>query len=200
MKPLKSEFKNYVDFSDNIPDSKINPHIEAAYKYSIRPFFLYKDDPTKDLGKAIYELATDMPSLLPELMTFYNEYVKEWWILLAFKRFIVNHGLNVTQFGYTKLTDPERTFEPVTDLDRSKVLKQLQDDINVVESNMTAYLSGIDYTLDGNPFKSQDCKNKTKHFGISAIGYAKKKGCGGCNGRTTTTQVDTSDYFPDDYS
>jgi hypothetical protein len=199
MKPLKSEFKLYVDFSDNISDSKINPHIEAGYKYHVRPFFLNREDTSTDLGKAIYDMPDSDPSLTPELYDFYQNYVKEWWVLVAYKRFIVNHGLNVTQFGYTKLTDPERTFEPVTDQDRSKILKQLQSDINIVESNMTAFLSSVSWTLDGTVYKQINCARKTKNFGINAVGFTKKKGCGDCGTINTTTQVDTTDYFPDDY-
>ncbi|HYH14012.1 MAG TPA: hypothetical protein VD794_02260 [Flavisolibacter sp.] len=197
MRPLKSEFKNYVDFTDHVPDSKINPHIENTLKYHIRPFFLNKDDEEKDLGRALDLLSDEEPSLTPELLAFYNSHVKEWWILLAFKRFIVNHGLNVTQFGYTKLTDPERTFEPASDLDRSKILKMLQNDINVVEANIRSYLSDINWTLDGTIFSTGTCKKTSPSFGINAIGRPKKKGCGDCyNGKK---QVDTSDYFPDDY-
>lgn len=199
MKPLKSEFKTYVDFTDNISDVKINPHIEAAFKYSIRPVFLNREDPETDLGKAIYDLPSTFPSLTPQLYDFYQNYVKEWWILLAFKRFIVNHGLNVTQFGYTKLTDPERTFEPATDLDRSKVLKQLQDDINVISGNVTAYLTEVNWTLDGTEFKKVSCQ-KIKSFGISAIGVTKKSGCGECNTSSESLQQKIEDYFPDDYS
>lgn len=123
MKPTKSDFPAFVNFSLNIEDRLINPHIEDAYKFDVKP----KLD---SLASDIYAYDQNLTTK-PELKTFFDDYVLQWWVLLAYKRFIQSHGRNVTQFGYTKTKDPQGTFEQLDPNERSVILKQLEHDYNV---------------------------------------------------------------------
>lgn len=123
MKPTKSDFPAFVNFSLNIDDKYINLHIEDAYKYDIKP----KLDA---LATDIYEYNQDTDTK-PQLKAFFNDYILQWWVLLAYKRFIQNHGRNVTQFGYTKTRDPQGTFDQLDGEERAVILRQIISDASV---------------------------------------------------------------------
>jgi hypothetical protein len=156
MKPLKSDFKNFVPFNMNIADDKINPYINDAFKFDIRP---------KLEGLADDILAysgTDRP----QLKTFYDNYILHWWVLLAYKRFLEIHGLNVTQFGITKTKDPGGTFEQLSRDDRAIILKQYKSDAATLEQ----LVYSLDWKFDNVQYrKSTDCKGPISDFGINAI-------------------------------
>src|SRR6187549_224237 len=123
MKPTKSDFPEFVNFSLNIEDRLINPLIEDAYKYDVRP----KLD---SLAVDIYDYDTTTETK-PELEAFFENFILQWWILLAYKRFIQNHGRNVTQYGYTKTKDPQGTFDQLDGEERAVILRQLASDAGV---------------------------------------------------------------------
>lgn len=202
MRPLKSEFQNYVQFTVNIEDRIINYHVEDAFYYEIKPKLGYPTDSAKDIGLVIYNLATD-DITKPELKAFFDNYVKRYWVLLAFKRFLQNHGRNVTQFGYTKLRDPEGTFDQVDGEERAVYLKQLQHDINITETNLFVELNTKRWTFDSFTYGQTSVNPPKKKFGISAVGGRKQRS--GCNPYremyTPLPGSDTNeDYDDDDYA
>jgi hypothetical protein len=156
MKPLKSDFSSFVPFNPNIPDNKINPYINDAFKFDIRP---------KLEGLADDILAYDGTDR-PELKAFYEGYILHWWVLLAYKRFLELHGLNVTQYGITKTKDPGGTFEQLSRDDRAIILKQYKSDAATLEQ----LVYSIDWKFDNMKYrKSTDCKGPVTDFGINAI-------------------------------
>jgi hypothetical protein len=68
----------------------------------------------------------------PELEDFFNDFVLQWWILVAYRRFLQTHGRNVTQFGYTKTKDPSGTFDQLDGDERAVIFKQLTHDAAVL--------------------------------------------------------------------
>ena len=176
MKPLKTQFSAFVQWSNNIEDRIINFHIDDAFYYVIRGKLGYQPDRDKDLGLEIsnYEPTSDDQT---ELFAFFNGYILRWWVLIAYKRFLENHGRNVTQFGYTTPKDPEGTFDPVDEIGRAVYLRRLQADINVAETDIFLELHKVQWTFDGFQYLHESFINKhqrRKDFGIRAIGHQKQ--------------------------
>ncbi len=162
MLPLKSQFKDFVQFTENIEDRILNFHINDAFVYTIKPLMGVLADDIKSYDADI--------ETKPELKAFFDDYVLRWWVLLAYQRFLQNHGRNVTQFGYTQLRDPQGTFEPVDAQGRAVYLKQLINDTNVSQTlvfNETWTFDDVSYRKPGT---ETDCGNVArKSFGISSI-------------------------------
>lgn len=169
MQPLKTEFPDFVQFSQNIDARLLDFQIKQAYTKDLKPKF-------GDVLIAIYENAdVDLATFItnePELGTFYRDFVLEYWILVSYKRFIAAHGLNVTQFGLTKTADPEGTFEQATGDERAVMLRQIAHDISVCETEIFKKLKEVEWTFDGEVYEIPDAKRITnkKSFGIHAIG------------------------------
>ncbi len=160
MKPTKSDFPAFVNFSLNIEDRLINIHIEDAFKYDVRP----KLDV---LATDIYAYDITL-NTKPQLKTFFDDYILQWWILLAYKRFIQNHGRNVTQFGYTKTKDPQGTFDQLDANERVVIMKQLEHDYNVCFN----YILQQTWTFDTIVYRKPggNCSTpKTGGYGINAL-------------------------------
>lgn len=158
MKPQKSDFPTFVQFSMNIEDRLINPHIEDAYKFDVRPQL-------ETLAVDIYNYDGSL-STKPELKTFFQNYILNWWVLLAYKRFIAVHGKNITQFGFTQLKDPQGTFDQLEAADRAVFLKQITSDAAVCLN----YALQQDWTFDTVIYrKPGGCHNRISTFGINAL-------------------------------
>jgi hypothetical protein len=160
MKPLKSDFPTFVQFSLNIEDRLINPHIEDAYKFDVRPQM-------ESLAVDIYNYdASVLPLTKPELKAFFDSYVLEWWIRLAYKRFIAVHGFNVTQFGFTQTKDPGGTFDQLESKERAVMLKQITSDASVCFN----YALQQTWTFDTIVYrKPGGCGPRVSNFGINAL-------------------------------
>lgn len=130
---------NLVKFSSNILEDQLTPYIYAAQEYDLAP----------RLGESLY---LDVEGLIagtiadrPELLAFVDSKVKRFLVLAAYRRFMSVHGLNVTQFGFTKTSDPQGTFEQAAASDRAIVLRQTDADGNVALLKMTSTA----FTFDG---------------------------------------------------
>lgn len=158
MKPKKSDFPTFVQFSMNIEDRLINPHIEDAYKFDVRPQL-------ETLAVDIYSYDSSLTTK-PELKTFFQDYILEWWIRLAYKRFIAVHGKNVTQFGFTSTKDPQGTFDQLEAADRSVILKQITSDA----ATCLNYALQQTWTFDTVTYrKPGGCRDRKSDFGINVL-------------------------------
>lgn len=158
MKPKKSDFPAFVNLPLNIEDKYINIHIEDAFKYDVRP----KLD---TLATDIYNYSGEDK---PELEEFFQDYVLQWWILVAYRRFLQTHGRNITQFGYTKTKDPQGTYDQLDSEERAVILKQLTHDAAVLYN----YILQQDWTFDGSTYRKRggNCGTKsTGGYGINAL-------------------------------
>ncbi len=158
MKPTKADFPAFVQFSLNIEDRLINPHIEDAYKFDVRPQL-------ESLAVDIYNYDS-LSGTKPQLKTFYENYIMEWWIRLAYKRFIAVHGKNVTQFGFTQTKDPGGTFDQLEAADRAVILKQITSDAAVLLN----YALQQEWIFDTITYrKPGGCRDRVSSFGINAL-------------------------------
>lgn len=161
MKPQKSDFPGYVTFTQNISDKNIDPHINDAYKFTVKPRL-------NTLAIDILALKPEDYASRPQLKTFYDDFVVHWWVLLSVKRFLQIHGYNLTQFGMTKIKDPQGTFEQMSPSERVVQIKQLESDADVLYTNLLNETWEFDSTVYRKP--SQDC-GPARSFtgGISGI-------------------------------
>lgn len=163
MKPQKSDFGTFLPFTMNIDDKSINPFINDAYKFDVKP----------RLGTLAVDIFNYQGTARPQLRTFYDNFILHWWVLLSVKRFLQVHGHNITQYGYTKLRDPDGTFDQLTLSERSIILKQLQSDADI----LYGYALGETWTFDGVTYRkpSDDCNPiGVDNFGISPLGTCKR--------------------------
>lgn len=159
MKPLKSEFPNFVQMTTNIEDRLLNFQIENAFYYDLKPKL-------GSLAEDIYNLATG-DETKPETLAFYNNFVKRVWILLTYRRLVTNHGNNITQYAITKFRDPAGTTEQISPQERANIINETSRDISVAETNMFTELSTKNWTFDNTAYRKMCAP--TKSFGISAI-------------------------------
>src|SRR5215204_2127568 len=158
MKPLKSDFPNFVQFSLNIEDRLINPHIEDAYKFDVRPQL-------ESLAVDIYNYDGSLTTK-PQLKNFFQDYILEWWVRLAYKRFIALHGKNVTQFGFTQTKDPGGTFDQLEAADRAVILKQISSDAAVCLN----YALQQEWVFDTVTYRKPGrCRDRVSNFGINVL-------------------------------
>lgn len=133
---------NFVKFSQNIREDQISPYIAAAQENELQPRLgveLYAD--------VLAEVAKVTPTR-PELMAFINAYVKRFLVLAAYYRFMAAHGINVTQFGVSKTSDPQNTFDQISSQDRAIILRQTDADLNTALLKMMAQpfkFDGVSY-------------------------------------------------------
>jgi len=139
MQLTKTELATYSQFTTNITDRLIDPHILNARKYDVQPYL------TADMMTAILALADDATN---ELATFYTDYVKEVWALSTYIRFMTEHGINITQFGVTKQSDPRGTFNQVGENERATILRMKRSDQCVAIALMTDRLKAVKFTFD----------------------------------------------------
>lgn len=159
MKPQKSDFPGILQLPLNIEDRLINPHIEDAYKFEVK-------SKLSELAIDIYAYTPESPTpLKPELITFYQDYVLEWWVRLAYYRFYEVHGDNVTQFGVTNTADPGGTFKQIDDKRRAIRLLRLRAD----SDTLFQYILQQTWTFDGTVYR-KSCRADGGNFGINAIG------------------------------
>lgn len=166
MQPLKSDFPTYVQFSTNIEDRLLDFQIKAAYTKDLKIKF---GAVMEEIYNADYQTVDDFVTAEPELGAFYRDYILEHWILSAYKRFIAHHGLNVTQFGLTKQSDPDGTFTQSTGDERAIIMRQINHDISITETEVFRKLEDVNWTFDGDTYETKRVRTR-KSFGIHAIG------------------------------
>jgi len=157
---------NLVKFSQNIAADQLDMYIQAAQEYDLEP----------RLGETLYSdvlgASVAFP-LRPELLAFTDKKVKRYLILVAYKRFISAHGLNVTQFGLTKTTDPQGTFDQSGAQERAIITRQVDADANVALLKMTStpfVFDGISYSKEAKSGNVSTSIRAPKRFGGRGTG------------------------------
>jgi hypothetical protein len=156
MKPVKADFASFLPSISHLPDGLVNPRIDDAFKFDIKP----------KLGTLAIDIKEHTGSSRPELRAFYADFVLHWWVLLAFKRLLELHGKNITQFGVTKTKDPGGTFDQLTAEERAVMIKQVQSDAGTLQVMVFAET----WKFDGSTYsKGSNCSSPSTNFGINAI-------------------------------
>lgn len=136
---------NLVKFSPNIAEDQLQPFIYAAQEYDLEPRL------GAELYGALVAYAEAPDGTRPELNTFLVKEVNRFLVLASYKRFMAAHGLNITQFGLTKTSDPQGTFSQAEAQERAVILRQADADMNVALGRMLSkpwVFDGVDYAKD----------------------------------------------------
>lgn len=113
-----------------------------------------------------------------ELMTFWTDYVKPYFILSAYSRFLLWQGANITQYGIVQPLESNGVSQPITDKWRGELLSDVKSKINIYLSRLEkqfdtvrGVFDGVTYTVD-----SDDNTEPTRGgYSIWGVGYPNKK-------------------------
>lgn len=153
----KTDFSAYVQFTLNIPDRLIDYHRDKAETLDFKPLVP---------GAFWTIINTGSPGMGDELEDFFNDYCKPVLVHQAMNRFLIEAGVNVTQYG---IVNPlENTSQPASDPQRAGMRNQYKSDLQSYLSNFYARLKEVDYTFDGIRYEF-DCKTKQTGLRIKAI-------------------------------
>lgn len=92
----------------------------------------------------------------PETYAFFIDFVKPYWSLSAYVRFMAAHGVNVTQFGVTTSSDPRGTFSQASDQQRANILRQADSDKKVYKTKLVEEIKDRKFTFDGVTYAKKD--------------------------------------------
>lgn len=131
----KSDIASRVpEFSIEVPDRKILPHINNAELYDLKPLF----------PLAFYNKLNNSPGA--ELTTFINTYIKPVLVFQAYLRYLPVAGINATQFGMVHISD--QASMPVSDQRISIILANTKSLLSVALTDMYNALLDANYTYD----------------------------------------------------
>ena len=136
---------NLVRFSPNIGADQLEPHVYAAQEYDLEPRL------GADLYGAVLTYAANPDGSKPQLLAFTEGVLRRYLVLVSYKRFLASHGLNITQFGFTKTADPQGTFSQAEATERAVILRQIDADANVALGKLLSTpwtFDGIAYAKD----------------------------------------------------
>ena len=143
----KDDFSGIVKWSSNISERDVNFYCVEAQKfdtYHIMPIAKVSgNNIVLDIETAIQE----SPITKPELVNFYNEYVKPFIVCKAYERLLLLHGRNVTQFGLR--VNNEETSNEISDKARGEWIEQTAHKANVYMNDMFAKMKEANFTFDG---------------------------------------------------
>jgi hypothetical protein len=131
----------------------IDFHIDNSRKLEVEPIV------TVALMEAV-DNAVDKP----ELIAFYDIFIKPYWCLSAYYRFIATHGTNVTQFGVSVARDPKGTFNEATGDQRALILRQVHSDRTVYKNYMVEKLKQVNFTFDGVSFAESEVIDRSQTY------------------------------------
>ena len=171
-----AEIGVYAQIAPNVEGRIITPHIKAARDLNLEPSL------GADLMTAI-DLSIDDQAGFPETYSFFETYVKPYWCLTAYVRFLGVHGTNITQFGVTTPVDPRGTFNQATDQQRANMLRQAEDDRKVYKQRMVDYLERNDFTLDNVSYDEEDSLERNNTY-VNPIRKKQRRPFGGRFNRT----------------
>lgn len=166
-----AEIGVYAQIAPNVEGRLITPHITAARNLNLEPSL------GADLMTAI-DLSVDDQAGFPETYAFFENYVKAYWCLTSYVRFLGVHGTNITQFGVTTTNDPRGTFEQASEQQRANMLRQAEDDRKVYKQRMVDYLERNDFTLDNVNYDEEDSLERTNTY-VNPIRKKQRRPFGG---------------------
>lgn len=155
----KDDFGAYVKFSDNIRAADVNFQCKDAQDIDAVPIMpiavVSKNNMVTDIENAINE----SPVTRPELLAFFNDYLKPFIVCKAYARFLLWAGRNITQFGLR--VNNEDTSTEVTDKARAEMIADIEHKANVYLARMSTNLKEKAYTFDTIVY-SFDCGTKPR--------------------------------------
>lgn len=163
----KDDFGAYVQWSNNIPAANVDYHCADAQNFDVEPIMPTAVVSGNNMLTDIIAALAESPVTKPELVAFYGAYVKPLLVLNAYRRFLLVHGINNTQFGLR--VNNEETSNEITDKRRGEIMSDAQQKANVYLAKMTAELKAVDYTFDNIVYQYACAKKPRANTRIAAI-------------------------------
>jgi len=142
----KDDFGQYVKWSNNIPAADVNFHCKDAQNFDAVPIMPIAVVSGNNLITDIETAIAESPVTRPELIAFFEDFVKPYLVLCADRRFLLLHGINITQFGI-RVNNEDTSNE----IDKEKLANFMADALhksNVYLARLTDGLKDANYTFD----------------------------------------------------
>lgn len=199
----KIHFSDIVEFTQNIPDTKVNPEIKNAEKYDFITKFgtslisaltdacndssnwttwaagTYTTGAKVIHNEKVYFISvsttTQQPGTgtdwtLKELNTLWLVNVKPYMVYCAYARFLVEHGVNVTQSGMRVAF--EDTSNEVDAKTKAMKINSQKSKASAEENLLHVALTNANWTFDGTTYArpaKEIPRGQGKKFGFNAI-------------------------------
>lgn len=111
----KDDFGAYVKFSANVPSRDVDFHCVDAQVIDVEPSF------PDNLVSNIEAAFSESPIESNEHIEFFNDYLKPVLVCNAYRRFLLYHGRNITQFSLNVPRANE--FDEVSDKGRAEMMQ-----------------------------------------------------------------------------
>lgn len=155
----KDDFSAYVPWSDNIKAPQVDVHCFDAQTIDVYPLLPTAKVSGNNMTDDIIFALTESPVTQPELVAFWNDYVKPLIVLKAYCRFLLYHGRNITQYGIR--VNNEDTSNDVGDKGRGELMADNEHKANVYLMKLKERLDAVNYTFDSVVYEYA-CNNKPK--------------------------------------
>lgn len=113
-----------------------------------------------------------------ELMEFYVDYIKPYFVLSAYARFLLWQGANITQYGIVQPIESNGVSQPITDKWRGELLADVKGKINIYLSNLNKQFNTVSGVFDSVTYTIDSTDNTTPDrggFAIWGVGYPDNK-------------------------
>ncbi|WP_026465066.1 hypothetical protein [Adhaeribacter aquaticus] len=127
MKITKADFPEFVDFTQNLEERKINNFITIAFDRDVKPKL------------TAIVLAKIQPDTLPDEDQALWERVRAYWVFAAYYRHCLIHGIAHTQSGF--VVPVGEGYEQITDKRRAELMALVERDIYFYEGEMNKYIT-----------------------------------------------------------
>jgi len=147
MKITKADFREFVDFTINLEDRLIEPFITKAFLRDVKPKIT---DALAELVLADSVLVVENTAIVDDVNNTFSpvvtvapdvalyQAVRPYWVLAAYHRHILIHGIFHTQSGLT--TPSSNTNDQISDKRRAELMAQVKSDMNFYEGEMMKYV------------------------------------------------------------
>jgi len=152
----KDDFGTYVKWSNNISAADVNFHCKDAQNFDAVPIMPIAVVSGNNLITDIETAIGESPVTRPQLLTFFEDFVKPYLVLCAYKRFLLWAGRNLTQYGLR--VNNEDTSTDVTDKARAEMMADALHKANVYLARLTDSLKDADYTFDTIIYSFNNCE------------------------------------------
>ena len=141
--------------SANIPNVNVDLHCLDAQNIDTFPIM----PKTAEGVNMLTNIENATSSSNPELMSFFEIYLKPFMVCMAHARFLLWQGNNVTQFGIR--VNQEDTSQPITDKTRGELIASSEHKANVYMMKFKQALEDANYTFDSVVY-SYKCNQKPR--------------------------------------
>lgn len=142
----KDDFGQYVQFSNNLRSENVDFHCMDAQNFDFAELFPNATVSGNTFLADIETALSESPVTRPELVAFFNEFVKGYLVCKAYARLLLWLGRNITQFGLR--VNNEDTSTEVSDTARAALIADINSKANVYLIKMQKRFETVNGTFD----------------------------------------------------